>query len=131
MAIFLIFFSLGSLRTENHLLFWRNTVNQYQHQWNKNELVIWKNQNNPILSLFLSLSLTHFLYTGASLKLFSNSMVGIRYTNFLLNRNDSNRRKKNEKFSLIFPKHEFLTWERMFIVTYGFIIIIYTLPNWR
>lgn len=35
MVIFLDFFLI-----ETHLLFWRNTVNQYQHQWNKNEFLM-------------------------------------------------------------------------------------------
>lgn len=38
-VIFLGFFCL-SAQNEAHLLFWRNMVNQYEHQWNKNELIL-------------------------------------------------------------------------------------------
>lgn len=44
---FSLYESVFFLTGENHLLFWRNTVNQYQHQWNKIELEIWeKNRAN-------------------------------------------------------------------------------------
>lgn len=38
-VIFLGFFCLPA-QNETHLLFWRNMVNQYKHQWNKNELIL-------------------------------------------------------------------------------------------